>query len=282
MSILGVAALLASIALAPAPPADAAEAGNLVEDNQVVVFYGTPRASGLGILGTFEPEEAARRLATQTRVFDRANGDRGAIGAMEVIYGMVTAEPGPRNDHVAYLKDSEIQPYLDLAEEYDHQVILDLQIGRNDPSDEIRKIERFLKNPRVHVAIDPEYAVGPHGVPIVNSGRITGDEINEVQREVRRIVRKHNLPPKMVIVHQFMDHTIIDGEDVRRYGGINLILNMDAFGDVPAKIRMYEHFASKSWAHRNSYNVFLKQDSHISSEEELLKLDPMPDMFMYQ
>jgi hypothetical protein len=161
-------------------------------------------------------------------------------------------------------------------------VILDLQIGRNDPSGEVRKIERFLKNPRVHVAVDPEYAVGPTGIPIVDSGRITGDEINEVQREVRRIVRENNLPPKMVIVHQFMDHTIVDGEDVERYGSVDLVLNMDAFGDVPSKINMYEHFASKPWAHRKSYNVFLKQDSHISSEEELLQLDPMPDMFMYQ
>jgi hypothetical protein len=102
MSLAAVAVIAAGIALpSRASSAGAAEAANLVEDNQLVVFYGHPHASGLGILGTFEPEDAARRLGAQTRIFDRANGDRGAIGAMEVIYGMVTAEPGPRNDHVA-------------------------------------------------------------------------------------------------------------------------------------------------------------------------------------
>jgi hypothetical protein len=264
-----------SAAEAPRPP-------SLLDDAQMVVYYGTPRTSGLGVLGRWSATEAARQVQARAEAFDRLNGDRDVVPAMELIYGMVTAEAGPRGDHVAYLSDDEVQPYLDAAEELDQQVILDLQIGRNDPSSEIGRIAHLLEDPRVHVAIDPEYAVGPQGVPLQTLGRITGEELNEVQEAVRRIVDEHDLPPKMVIVHQFMDETIVGGEAIRRVDGVDLVLNMDAWGDVAAKKRMYEHFAAKPWAHNRSYNVFLQLDSAISSEEELLGLEPVPDVFMYQ
>lgn len=282
-ALMGIS-LIASIA-ASSSAGEAAEAprpNGVLDDAQMVVYYGTPRTSGLGVLGRWAADEAAREVQTHADAFDRLNGDRSAVPAMEVIYGMVTAEPGPRGDHVTYLSRDETQPYLDAAEEHDQQLILDLQIGRNDPSSEIGRIAHLLENPRVHVAIDPEYAVGPRGVPLQTLGHITGAEINEVQEAVRRIVDEHDLPPKMVIVHQFMDDTVIDGEDIERIDGVDLVLNMDAWGDVAAKKRMYEHFAAKPWAHNRSYNVFLRLDSAVPSEEELLRLQPQPDMFMYQ
>lgn len=277
-------ALVAGIA-ASSSAGEAAEAPRPIrafDEAQMVVFYGTPRTSGLGVLGRWEAAEAARQVQARAETFDRLNGDRDVVPAMEIIYGMVTAEAGPRGDHVTYLSDDELQPYLDAAEELDQQVILDLQIGRNDPSSEIDRIAHLLENPRVHVAIDPEYAVGPQGVPLQTLGRITGDEVNEVQEAVRRIVEEHDLPPKMVVVHQFMDDTMVDGEAIERIDGVDLVLNMDAWGDVAAKKHMYEHFAAKPWAHNRSYNVFLRLDSAVSSEEELLQLAPTPDMFMYQ
>lgn len=248
----------------------------------MVVFYGTPLASGLGILGMFEPDDAARRVKAQATIYDKLNGERGAVGAIDVIYGLVQAEPTGNGLYVRYLDDHHVENYLRLAEEHDLQLILDLQIGRGHIPEEVRKIERFLIHPRVHVAIDPEYAVGPNGQPIYTQGSMTGHELNEVQDYVSGLIAAHNLPPKMIVVHQYMDHTIVEGEATRSVENIDLVLNMDAFGPIREKAKKYRTYSSLPYAQRDSYNIFLKQDERVLSESEVLELNPLPDIVFYQ
>lgn len=256
--------------------------GSLLEDNNLVVYYGSPRYSGLGVLGTTDAVTISAGLELARARFDEANGDRGAVGAMELIYGMALADPGKYGNYVGYLNDRTVRRYIETAEENDQIVILDLQIGRGRILDEVRKIERFLRDPRVHVAIDPEYAVGPQGVPIETPGRITGEEINDVQRYLARIARRYGLPNKLLVVHQYMDETIVDGAAVERVAGVDLVLNMDAYGAHQAKIEKYLRYAARPYAHYRSYNVFLKQDERVPDVEELLDIWPAPDVIMYQ
>lgn len=255
---------------------------SLLEDNNLVVYYGSPRYSGLGVLGTTDAVTISAGLELARARFDAANGDRGAVGAMELIYGMALADPGKHGNYVGYLNDRTVRRYIEAAGENDQIVILDLQIGRGRILDEVRKIEKFLRDPRVHVAIDPEYAVGPAGVPIETPGRITGAEINAVQRYLGRIASRYGLPDKMLIVHQYMDETIVGGETVARVRGVDLVLNMDAFGAHQAKIEKYLRYAARPYAHHRSYNVFLKQDERVPDVEELLNIWPAPDVIMYQ
>lgn len=267
----------------PAPSPTTVPAPALpLEKDQMVVFYGTPLASGLGILGMFDADEAAVRVKAQTAVFDELNGDRGAFGALDVIYALAQAEPTPNGLYVRYLKDATVQRYIDVAERHDVQLILDLQIGRGDILGEVRKIERFLLHPRVHVAIDPEYAVGPHGKPIKSPGRISGHQMNDVQRYIDDLVRAHDLPPKMVIVHQYMNATVTDGDVTLAFPNVDLVLNMDAFGKPHQKIERYHQFASRPYARRDGFNIFLKQDERVMSEQEVLDISPMPDVIFYQ
>jgi hypothetical protein len=255
---------------------------HLLDDNQLVVFYGSPLASGLGILGMFEPEDAAQRVRQQAQIFDEINGERGAIGAMDLIYGMAMSEPTANGKYVSYLKDDVVERYIALAEKHDLQVILDLQIGRAAIPDEVRKIERFLVNPRVHVAIDPEYAVGPSGAPIHTPGRMSGHEMNEVQDYLAALVEEHDLPPKMMVVHQYLNNTITDGEATREVDGVDIVLNMDGFGEIAEKQKKYHYFSERPYAHRDSFNIFLKQDERVMSEQEVLDLAPLPDAIFYQ
>lgn len=280
LAVLSLAAV-SSMALRP-HQAGELEKRPSVLDSQVVVYYGTPTAPGLGILGRFEIEEAGRELQAHAKRIDELNGERGATGAVELIYGMATAELGPNGNHISYMKDDIVEEYIDLAERRDLQVILDLHIGQSDPLTEVRRIERFLEHPRVHVAIDAEYAVGPGGVPLSTLGKITGDEINDVQKYVDDLTREHNLPKKMVIMHQFMDETVIDGEKIDRYDNVDFVLNMDAWGDIASKHERYRHFASQPWAHNVSYNIFMHLDERVEEDSELVKLSPIADMFMYQ
>jgi hypothetical protein len=260
----------------PAPPP-----ASLARD-QMVVFYGTPLAPGLGILGRFEPGDAARRVRDQAGIFDAKNGDRGAVGALDLIYSIVQREPTRNGLYLSYLPEHHVHRYLDAARAHGVSLILDLQIGRGNIPEEVRKIERYLLEPDVHVAVDPEYAVGPHGVPIATPGRVTAGEINDVQRYLAKLAADHNLPPKILFLHQYIDGTVVDGERVDQVDGVDLVLNMDAFGEISAKQRKYAHFAAKPHARKDGFNVFLEHDERVLTEDEILDLQPLPDVIFYQ
>jgi hypothetical protein len=254
----------------------------LLEDNQIIVYYGTPLAEGLGILGALPPEQAAERVAAHARTYDELNGDTGAVGALDVIYSLAQAEPTANGMYVRHLEPYLVESYVQLAEEHDLQVFLDLQIGRSQILDEVRGIERYLLNPRVHVAIDPEYAVGPEGVPIVTPGRITGDEINAVQAYLRELVERHQLPAKILVVHQYMEDTVVDGDRVEAMADVDFVLNMDGLGEVNEKKKKYAHFSSEPHSKNDAFNVFLVYDEYVLSEQEILQLSPMPKIVFYQ
>lgn len=266
----------------PPPPTPAPPPPSLFEGNTLVAFYGTPLAPGLGVLGLFPPEETVNRLKGQAAVYNDLNGDKGVVPALDLIYAVVQDTPTSNGLYLSYLSDDRVNEYIALAEQHDLQVILDLQIGRSTVANEVQKIERFLLHPRVHVAVDPEYAVGPNGYPIATPGVISGHDINAAQLYLNELVERNNLPPKMLVIHQFMDHTIIEGEATVEFPKIDLVLNMDAFGAKPEKEKKYRHFASRPYAEKRSFNIFLKQDQPISNEQEVLQLEPMPDMVIYQ
>lgn len=261
---------------APAPPA------SVLANNQVIVFYGSPGNAGMGILGVFPPEESAQRVKAEAAVYDSLNGDRGAVPALDLIYATVQAEPTSNGLYLRYLNDDVVRQYLDLAERYDTQLILDLQIGRGNVAEEVRKIEPYLRNPRVHVAIDPEYAVGPHGVPIETPGRISGADINEAQAYLSDLIARDGLPPKMLIIHQYLEDTVTDGGATQGVQNVDLVLNMDAFGGRQEKQEKYQMFSARPYAEHRSFNIFLRHDDHVLSEEEALALDPPPDVIFYQ
>jgi hypothetical protein len=255
---------------------------SILVKNQAVVFYGSPLHSGLGILGMFEPDEAALRVRAQAAIYDAINGDRGVAPVLDIIYALAQAEPTDNGLYLRYLEDHVVERYIRLAEEHDLQLILDLQIGRGNIAEEVRKAEPFLTHPRVHVAIDPEYAVGPHGEPIITPGRISGHELNEVQHYLQGLIESHALPSKLLVMHQYIEDTVVDGEATVTVPHVDLVLNMDAFGEADAKRDKYHYFATMPYARRNSFNIFLKQDERVLSEHEVLELRPLPDVVFYQ
>ena len=246
------------------------------------MFYGSPLSSQLGVLGEFTPQDAAARVRDEAGIYDKVNGNRGAVPALDLIFEQVQSEPTDNGLYLRYLDSATIQTYLNVAHQFHEQLILDLQIGRSDPLTEVRRLEPFLRDPSVHIALDPEYAVGPNGVPLQTPGTITGAQINDVQNYLAGIVAQGKLPPKMLIIHQYLDGTVINGDTVRDTPGVSLVLNMDAFGDVATKVDKYRSFATRSYAQHKSFNIFLKQDNRVMSESDIEAINPQPDVIFYQ
>ena len=58
-----------------------------------------------------------------------------------------------------------IDRYLRTARRHGMLLLLDIQPGRADFFDEAARLERWLREPDVGLALDPEWRVGPGEVP---------------------------------------------------------------------------------------------------------------------
>src|ERR671916_2328948 len=194
---------------AAGPASEAAAADSVAElprggrrifpDFRVVAFYGAPQDDQLGTLGVGSPAAAARRLERVARGY--AKKSRPALPAFELISTIATAAPGDDGLHRMHQSDAVIGRYLRAARKAKALLVLDIQPGRGDFLSEVRRLERWLREPDVGIALDPEWHVGPNEIPGQVIGSMTAEKVNEVSAYVSKFVEEHNLPEKLFVVH---------------------------------------------------------------------------------
>jgi hypothetical protein len=246
--------------------------------NMIVSYYGNPYAETLGILGQHEPEELATLLKGHAAQIDAINGIRGVQPAFHMVWG--TAQPNPGEDglYVFHVDPDTTQEYIDIACGNRMLIFLDLQNGRADPVDELRRIEPYLLNTNVHVALDPEFTMEEGQVPGQAIGHLDAAKINEVQAELERIVEENELPDKILIVHQFDEGMIRDREAIEDFPQVHVVIDMDGFGPPEVKVRKYGFFAQP--AEHGGIKIFFEQDNPRLPDEEVVALDP--EVIIYQ
>ena len=253
------------------------------EDAQIVSFYGHPGVVAMGALGHGTPVEVAARVAAWASRYDRLNGARGALAAYHLIAGVAQSTATPDGTWLQRLPPDRISEYVDAAREHGLLLFLDTQIGWSDPLAEVRLLEPFLREPFVHVALDPEFATAPFGVrPGLAVGSITGEQVNEVQRYLAALVREEGLPPKILMVHQFTEWMLADRGDVEDHVEVELSIDMDGFGHARHKLHGYELFALPAPSERPALKLFFEQDTPVMTPEEVQGLDDPPDIIIYQ
>jgi hypothetical protein len=143
---------------------------------------------------------------------------------------------------------------VDLARDYilpasqrGWQVILDTQIGPEDPVDQVQRMidQGYLNYDNVHVALDPSFAaVGPDSTA-PPKGAIDAARINEIQRRLDEHVRRLRLQHrKVLIIHQAGDSrngrlSIGDPERLATYENVDLVIEVDIPGAPGVKVAAY-------------------------------------------
>ena len=261
----------------------AAARAPILESAQLVTYYGFPGVRGMGILGRGSPQQVADQAAAMAAAHDRLNGDRGAIPAFHLVTGVAQAYPTADGTWISRLAGDRIAEYVELARELGMHVFLDEQIGWSDPLTEVKKLEPFLREPFVHVAIDPEFATKRNDVrPGLAIGSVTGAEINEVQRYLAEIVRAEGLPPKILMVHQFTPYMVSDRSEVADVPEVDLSIDMDGFGGIGVKLRHYRLFALPEPSERPALKIFFNYDTPVMTPQQVQGLDSPPDIIVYQ
>ena len=253
------------------------------ERAQVVAFYGHPGVPAMGVLGHGTPAEVAEQVAVWARRHDRLNGPRGAIGAYHLITGVAQANPTSDGLWLYRLSHDRIAEYVEAAREHGMLLFLDTQIGWSDPLTEVKLLESFLREPFVHIAVDPEFATEPLGVrPGRAIGGITGSQVNDVLRYLSALVEEEGLPSKILMVHQFTGRMLHDRDAIERHSGVELSIDMDGIGSPRAKLNGYKLYAISEPSQRPAFKLFFNQDRPVMTPEEVQALDRVPDLIIYQ
>jgi len=252
----------------------------ILPGQRVVAYYGAPQDDELGILGIGSPRRAARRLEHQAKPFSRPG--RPVLPAFELIAAIVTSEPGDGGDHSMRQDEATIARYLRVARAHRMLLLLDIQPGYAAFIKEARALERWLREPDVGLAMDPEWSMRPPLLPAQEIGSTDAATVNEVSRYLSGIVRRHDLPQKLLVVHRFTHDMIQDEDDLERNPGVALVVNVDGFGDQPNKIAKYHEFTRDLQRRYNGFKLFYREDLNLMKPPQVLRLRPQPDLVVYE
>lgn len=158
----------------------------------------------MGILGAASPESMLQRLRNEATAWEMADPSL-------TVLKLGWAEP----DSLLLFRD--IQP------------------GRSPVLQEARAYREVLSHPRVHLALDPEFAMGPQQVPGRQIGSLGADAVNEVIAFFAELVEEKGIPPKILAVHRFTAGMLRGAPEIRRDPRVQVVLSMDGIGAPPLR-----------------------------------------------
>lgn len=255
---------------------------SVLPQNRVIGFYGAPQADSLGELGIGSPASAAKRLRRQIKPY-KSRSAQPILPVFELLGTIALAHPGPDGKYRGRQPDAVIRRYARVAERNRFLLMLDIQPGRSRFIDEVEHLKRWLRKPFVSVALDPEWNMGPNGVPGQGIGSVSAKMINRVTRFLTGLVRDRHLPQKLVVVHQFTDSMIRHKDDLKTRAGVDLVLNADGFGTAEAKRSKYEQLAPPRGSGLfPGFKLFYEEDTGLMSPKQVMRLRPRPDFIVYE
>jgi hypothetical protein len=122
----------------------------------------------------------------------------------------------------------------------------------------------------------------PPLLPAQEIGSTDAATVNEVSRWLSGLVRRHDLPQKLLVVHRFTGDMIENEDQLEQHPGIALVVNVDGFGDQPNKISKYHEFTRGKRDRHHGFKLFYEEDLNLMKPREVLRLRPQPDLVVYE
>ena len=178
---------------------------------RMIALYGHPDTGGLGMLGEQPPADAVRRAQALADEYAQLS-DEPVIPAFELIASVASEAAGEDGAYSRRTPIERLLPWVEAAEEAGLYIVVDLQPGRTDFLTQAQYYEPLLRRPFVGLALDPEWRLEPGQKHLSQIGSVSIDEVNRVGAWLAALVREHDLPPKVLTLHQFRPSMIPDRE----------------------------------------------------------------------
>ena len=251
---------------------------------RLVGYAGLTGASTLGRLGTGPLEQRVHELEHRATPYQAG---RKILPVLEVITTIVQGSPGQDGKYRTRISDEQIEVYLKAARKHKALLLLNLQPGRSEFLIEAKAYERWLKEPDVGVALDPEWAMDAGQRPGGAYGHTTGAELNQTAGYLAGLVQQHNLPEKVMVYHQVAKSVVRAESGLKLHPGVVLIKSVDGLGPPGPKKNTYRVVNRTTPKHVHAgFKLFFTEDTEGSSRlmtpREVLALKPQPEYVMYE
>jgi hypothetical protein len=264
--------------------------GAILPFNRVVAYYGNLYSNRMGALGKWPKQEMIPRLLEEVRKWNEADTVIKSIPALHYIAVTAQGSPGKDNKWRFRMPYSQIDTVLKWAKEINAIVFIDVQVGLSDVQSELPHYEKYLSLPNVHFGIDPEFAMKAKGNAKPGSviGSLDAADINWMGDYLAGLVRKHNLPPKMFMIHRFTQGMVTNVKDIKLHPELQIIMDMDGWGPTAKKKSTYYSWIAPEPVQFTGFKLFYVNDTEYSDQkelmtrEEVLNLRPKPIYIQYQ
>lgn len=268
--------------------ADYPLAGAIFPFHRVIAYYGNYYSTRMGILGELPPDEMLKKLMGEVKKWQEADTAVKAIPALHYIVTSAQGQPGKGNTYRMRMPFTQIDKTLELAKKIDALVFLDIQVGWSTLQKEIPELEKYLSMPNVHLAIDPEFSMKTGRVPGSVIGTFDAADINYATSYLEDIVKKNNLPPKILVIHRFTKGMVTNYKNIKLHPEVQIVMDMDGWGFPAKKVNSYKLAVVSEPVQFTGFKLFYKNDiktppwNTIMTPQAVLKLYPRPVYIQYQ
>ncbi len=261
--------------------------GAIFPFNRVVAFYGNLYSKKMGILGEIPKDDMLKKLKKECDNWQAADSTIPVIPALHYVAVTAQGAPGKDGKHRLRMPFHQIDTIINWAKEVDGLVFLDIQVGHSTVKDEVPPLEEYLKLPQVHLGIDPEFSMTGGHVPGKKIGTFDASDINIAIDDLAALVKKYNLPPKILIVHRFTQGMVTNYKNIKIVPEVQVVMDMDGWGPKFLKKSTYLRYIYREPVEFTGFKLFYKNDTKTGADQfyspqELLKFTPKPIYIQYQ
>lgn len=258
--------------------------GQLIFDGtRYVALYGHPGTPSLGVLGEQDTDETIDLAAERAADYADLTEDT-VVPTLEVIVTVAAGTAGSDGNYSTEFPAENFVELIEAAADAGQYVVLDFQPGRANFLDQVREYEDLLEYPNVGIALDPEWRLAEDERPLEQIGSVRAREVNQVLHYLADFVQEHQLPQKMVVLHQFQQQMIRgrDNLDLSR-DEVAVLIHADGHGTPEAKRETWRNVRSGApegmhWGWKN----FIDEDSPMLTPARTYRIQPQPDYVSYQ
>lgn len=261
--------------------------GAILPYKRIIAFYGNLYSARMGILGELPPNEMLAKLDQEVANWNAADTATEAVPALHYIAVTAQGSAGRDGKYRARMPFSQIDSVLRIAEKRDALVFLDIQVGFSTLEAELSRLDTFLRMPHVHLGIDPEFSMKDDLPPGKRIGHFTAADVNFAAAHLAKLVRMHNLPPKILVVHRFTQGMVKSYDQITLQPEVQIVIDMDGWGAPALKKNTYHTYVFREPIQFTGFKFFYKNDlipapHRMMTLEEVLALTPQPIYIQYQ
>jgi hypothetical protein len=261
--------------------------GAILPFHRIVAFYGNLYSKRMGILGEIPKNEMLKKLKGEVARWQKADTSLPIIPALHYVAITAQGAAGKDGKHRMRMPGHQIDTILNWAKEINGLVFLDIQVGHSTVGAEVPTLENYLKLPNVNLGIDPEFSMKHGEVPGTKIGTYYAEDINVAVDYLQGIVKKYNLPPKILVVHRFTEGMVRGFERIKKCAEVQVVMDMDGWGDKTLKKSSYILYEFQDPVQFTGFKLFYHNDTKkdpngMYTPEEVLKFTPKPIYIQYQ